>query len=238
MTPSGSAITGTYDALGRLVETAQSGTYTQFVFSPGGAKLAVMQNGSLLKGTIPLPGGETAIYNGSGLNYLRHTDWLGSSRLAITWSHAVYSKEAYAPYGETYNESGNADRSFTGQDQDTVTGTLGTGTYDFLYRKYDPSAGRWLSPDPYGWGAVDLSNPQSLSRYAYVMNSPLSFIDPTGLDEQCTLVSTGPNGYTTPCYVGESKHPGNWVYLSHDPSQSYGCNPNNDCSYFLSFRAC
>jgi hypothetical protein len=71
----------------------------------------------------PLPGGGSAIYNSSGLNYIRHTDWLGSSRLATTWSaHAVYAKEAYAPFGETYNEAGTADRSFTAQDQDVVTG--------------------------------------------------------------------------------------------------------------------
>ncbi|MGA7858010.1 MAG: RHS repeat-associated core domain-containing protein [Terracidiphilus sp.] len=130
----------------------------------------------------PLPGGGAAIYNSSGLNFIRHTDWLGSSRLATTWAaHAVYSKEAYAPFGETYNEAGTADRSFTGQDQDVVTGSLGTGAYDFLFRKHDPSAGRWLSPDPYGWNAVDQTNPQTLNRYAYVMNSPLSLVDALGL---------------------------------------------------------
>jgi len=116
------------------------------------------------------------------LNYIRHTDWLGSSRLATTWAHAVYSKEAYAPFGETYNEAGTPDRSFTRQDQDVVTGSAGTGTYDFLFRKYDPAAGRWLSPDPSGWGAVDQTTPQSLNRYAYVQNNPMSMIDPEGLD--------------------------------------------------------
>jgi len=86
--------------------------------------------------------------------------------LATTWAHAVYSKEAYAPFGEVYNEAGTADRSFTGQDQNVVTGSVGTGVYDFLFRKYDPSAGRWLSPDPAGWGAATTSEPQSLNRYA------------------------------------------------------------------------
>jgi len=120
------------------------------------------------------------------LSYLRHTDWLGSSRLATTWNHGVYSKESYAPFGETYNEqantSGGPDRSFTGQDQDVVTGSQGTGIYEFMFRKYDPAAGRWLSPDPMGWGSASLENPQSLNRYAYVMNSPLSNVDPNGLD--------------------------------------------------------
>jgi len=177
-----SSTTATYDALGRMVEKGSGGTYTQFVFRPSGAMLAVY-SGGLVKGTIPLPGGGTAIYNGSGLSYIHHTDWLGSSRLATTWAHAVYSKEAYAPFGETYNEIGTPDRSFTGQDQNVATGSGGTGVYDYLFRKYDPSAGRWLSPDPYGWNAVNQGHPQSLNRYAYVENNPLNFVDSLGLCE-------------------------------------------------------
>jgi RHS repeat-associated protein len=172
--------TATYDALGRMVEKGSGSTYTQFVFRPSGAILAVY-SGGLTKGTIPLPGGSTAIYNGSGLNYLRHTDWLGSSRLATTWAHAVYSKEAYAHFGETYNEAGTPDRSFTGQDQDVATGPGGAGVYDFLFRKYDPSAGRWLSPDPSGLSAAKREYPQSLNRYAYVQNNPMALTDPNGL---------------------------------------------------------
>jgi len=171
----------TYDALGRMVEKGSGGTYTQFVFRPSGAMLAVY-SGGLVKGTIPLPGGSTAIYNASGVNYIRHTDWLGSSRLATTWAHTVYSKEAYAPFGETYNEAGTPDRSFTGQDQDVATGAAGSGVYDFLFRKYDPSAGRWLSPDPAGWKAANQAYPQSLDRYTYVQNNPLSAVDAAGLE--------------------------------------------------------
>jgi len=164
--------------------------------------LAVYSSG-LVKGTIPLPGGETAIYNASGLNYIRHKDWLGSSRLATTWNHAVYSKEAYAPFGETYNEAGTPDRSFTGQDQDVVTGSPATGVYDFLFRKYDPSAGRWLSPDPAGWGVVNQADPQSLDRYAYLENQPLSLIDPEGLAPPCPVSSDG----VTP--IGQCSNPSN-----------------------------
>jgi len=111
------------------------------------------------------------------MEFIRHKDWLGSSRLATTWAHGVYAKEAYAPFGETYNEAGTPDRSFTGQDQDTTY-----GVYDYLFRKYDSAAGRWLSPDPDGWGSVSPAAPQSLNRYSYVQNNPMSLIDPNGLD--------------------------------------------------------
>jgi RHS repeat-associated protein len=200
----------TYDALGRMVEKGSGGTYTQFVFRPSGAILAVY-SGGLTKGTIPLPGGSTAIYNSNGLNFIRHTDWLGSSRLATTWAHAVYSKEAYAPFGETYNEAGTSpDRSFTGQDQDVATGTGGAGVYDFLFRKYDPSAGRWLSPDPLGWGAVDQTTPQSLNRYAYVQNDPLRFVDANGMNI---------------CYYGDP----NDISVDSDPSD-WGSGSPQDCA--------
>jgi hypothetical protein len=46
-----------------------------------------------------------AVYNSGGLNYIRHMDYLGSSRLATTWAHSVYAKESYAPFGEPYNET-------------------------------------------------------------------------------------------------------------------------------------
>jgi RHS repeat-associated protein len=117
------------------------------------------------------------VYNASGLAYYRHADWLGSSRLASTPSRTLYYDGAYAPYGESYSETGTTDRDFTGQNQDTHP-----GLYDFMYREYHPVSGRWSSPDPAGLAAVDLSNPQSLNRYAYVMNNPVRFVDPLGLD--------------------------------------------------------
>jgi RHS repeat-associated protein len=127
------------------------------------------------KAFIPLPGGGTAVYTSTGLAYYRHTDHLGSSRLATTPSHALYSATAYAPFGEPYKQAGTTDLSFTGQDQDTAS-----GMHDFLARKYNPVSGRWLSPDPAGLSQVDPTNPQTWNRYAYVGNSPLNLIDPFG----------------------------------------------------------
>jgi len=170
----------TYDALGRAVEAAEPNGAIEFLYGPGGGKLAVMSGQTLGAAYIPLPGGGTAVYHGAALAYYRHADGLGSSRLASTPSRTLYSATAYAPYGEPHQESGTIDRNFTGQNQG-ITG----GQYDFLMREFNPIQGRWWTPDPSGLAAVDPNNPQSWNRYAYVNGRPLSAIDPLGL-ETCT----------------------------------------------------
>jgi RHS repeat-associated protein len=91
----------------------------------------------------------------------------------------VYGEVAYAPYGETYATSGNADFSWTGINADAEPGSPET-LYDFPAREYGIQ-GRWPSPDPLGMGAVNPGDPQSWNRYAYVDNNPLAVTDPTGL---------------------------------------------------------
>jgi RHS repeat-associated protein len=46
------------------------------------------------------------------------------------------------------------------------------------FRMMSSTQGRWFSPDRF---RGNVAKPQSLNRYAYVMNNPLSFTDPTGL---------------------------------------------------------
>jgi len=170
----------TYDALGRAVEAAEPGGAIEFLYAPGGGKLAVMNGQTLLTAYIPLPGGGTAVYHGATLAYYRHADWLGSSRLASTPGRALNSATAYAPYGEPHEESGTIGRNFTGQNQDIDSSHSG-GQYDFLMREYNPIQGRWWTPDPSGLAAVDPNNPQSWNRYAYVSGMPLEVTDPSGL---------------------------------------------------------
>ncbi len=128
----------------------------------------------------PLPGGSTAeIEGGTGATkHTLHADWLGSSRLAISYVARTEAYDtSYAPFGKNPGAT-NAELNFTGQSQDTLK-----GLYDFLYRKYSPVQGRWLTPDPAGLGAVNPGDPQTWNRYAYVRNSPLNRIDPQGLDD-------------------------------------------------------
>ena len=200
----------TYDALGRMVEQNRSGVYTQFVYGPHGGKLAIMSGQTLQKAIIPLVGGAQAVYNASGLLYYGHSDHLGSIRLGSTPTRTMSFDIAYAPFGETYASSGSADPAFTGQRQDTVT-----GLFDFPAREYS-NEGRWSSPDPSGISAFHLTDPQSINRYVYARNTPLSVIDPTGL-------VTIPGGYDD----GEDGGGGVWFGglggTSLDPWEAYPC---------------
>jgi RHS repeat-associated protein len=182
-------ITVTFDALGRPVEAAKTGGTEEFLYGPGGGKLAVMSGSTLVSAYVPLPGGAEAVYNGSGLAAYHHADWEGSARLASTPSQTLSAVTAYGPYGEIYAETGAGapDRSFTGQKQDIDTAHSG-GQYDFLNREYNPIQGRWWTPDPAGLGAADPNSPQSWNRYAYVSGSPLEATDPSGL---CGIVFGG-----------------------------------------------
>ena len=54
----------TFDALDRPVEKAVGTTYTQFVYSPMGGKLALMNGQTLSKAFVPLPGGGGASSSG------------------------------------------------------------------------------------------------------------------------------------------------------------------------------
>jgi len=67
----------------------------------------------------------------------------------------------------------------TGKERDTESGN----DY-FMARYYSSAMGRFLSPD---WSAkaepvpyAKLDNPQSLNLYSYVLNNPLSAVDPDG----------------------------------------------------------
>jgi RHS repeat-associated protein len=71
------------------------------------------------------------------------------------------------------------------------------------FRQYASYTGRWMSPDPYD-GSMDLGNPQSLNRYSYVLNRPLSLTDPTGLDPFTLTVLAYCGGASGACAGGFS----------------------------------
>ena len=174
-----SGICLTYDAFGRMVEKNVSGTYTEVLYSPVG-KTAIMQGQTTTQAYLPLPAGETLFAGGpTGTNrFFWHKDWLGTVRLssAVAARTIAYDR-AFAPFGERYaNFGGTINPDFTGDTADTIS-----DLFDTQNREYHATQGRWLTPDPAGIAAVDITNPQSWNRYAYVLNNPLANVDPLGL---------------------------------------------------------
>ena len=81
------------------------------------------------------------------------------------------------PFGETRpgypTGSVPTDRRFTGQREESGLGSL----YDYNARFYSPALGRFLSADTI---VPDGKNPQQFNRYAYTLNNPVRYIDPSG----------------------------------------------------------
>jgi RHS repeat-associated protein len=188
-------VTLTFDSLGRAVEQLKNAAYTQILYGPTGEKLALMSGQTLQRAFVALPAGASAVYTASGLDHYQHTDWLGSARLTSTPTRTVSGDTAYAPFGETYAQSGAPDLSFTGQNQDTAG-----GLYDFLYREFS-TQGRWHSPDPAGLAAISWEDPQSLNRYAYARNMPDMLTDPLGLCPECRYAPASSSFQAPTCYL-------------------------------------
>jgi RHS repeat-associated protein len=82
----------------------------------------------------------------------------------------------YLPFGEQIAGDTSTTHKFTGKERDSESGLDNFGA------RYDSSnIGRFMSPDPDNAGA-NLEAPQSWNAYSYVLNNPLKYVDPTGLD--------------------------------------------------------
>jgi RHS repeat-associated protein len=108
--------------------------------------------------------------DGTILFYTR--DHLGSIRELTDSAQAVRARYDYDPYGRMTKVQGDKDSLF-GYAMYFWHGQSGLNLTKF--RAYDPNLGRWISEDPYGeLGGINL--------YGYVLNNPISYIDPLGLE--------------------------------------------------------
>lgn len=106
----------------------------------------------------------------------RFTDYLGSP--AVRWSRDGVSQQQYEAFGK---------QMITG-DQNFHDGSYGfTGHADdksgltfMRARYYDNNTARFLTPDPLR--SFNKGRPKSFNLYQYVYNSPMSIVDPTGLE--------------------------------------------------------
>lgn len=98
--------------------------------------------------------------------YFYFSDGLGTARVVTASDGTVcYDADLY-PYGgeRVYNYNCGTSEVFTAYERDGESGN------DYASARYYTSGtGRFMSPDPLGG---DISDPQSLNRYAYVRNNP------------------------------------------------------------------
>jgi RHS repeat-associated protein len=107
-------------------------------------------------------------------------DHLGTARVVTNAGGTILDDSDFYPFGLDRSvvgpSSGNTYK-FTGKERDSESGLDNFGA-----RYYASTLGRFMSPDP-TMASVNGFNPQSWNRYAYVLNSPLKFLDPNGLWE-------------------------------------------------------
>lgn len=115
----------------------------------------------------------------NGSTYFAHSDDLGTPRTqSDPTGNTNGSYFRNLPFGDWYDHGTQGWLGFTGDLLDDPDGN----NFHTPNREYEEYEGRWMTPDPAGLAAVDITNPQSWNRYAYVMNNPMSYVDPTGLE--------------------------------------------------------
>lgn len=177
---SGGSGTYVYDGDGNRVKKTVSGTTT--LYWPGAGSLLNESNssGSTMGKQVSFAGLLVWHEDTSGSGIFLFHDQLGSIRVSGDASGNVHDDNDYQSYGTLFNNYGASPSDnhylFTGDESDSET------TSDYaINRNLGMTLGRFNRPDPYD-GSYDLTNPQSLNRYSYVLNNPLSGVDTQGLD--------------------------------------------------------
>jgi RHS repeat-associated protein len=169
-----------FDAFDRRVEYGSGSSWTQFLYAPSDPSTtlagASQQTSASLR--IRLPGGAQALLGTSGVTDYRRPNWQGSEPIDSSTTQTVVNDSSFTPFGEHYQNNNGYNGFYAGNV--SIWSSFMDG-YTALNRLYHFDQGRWISPDPAGLSAVDPTNPQSWNRYAYVLNNPLSYTDPSGL---------------------------------------------------------
>jgi len=164
-----------YDGLGRRVKKTVGATTYDFLLAPDGTPWDEYQATVHSRVT---GGFFTFAYN---TTYFRRTDHQGTPRVSTDYTGTVQQTGSNLPFGDNFVDTPSSPIiDFTGYaggmwDSENNSDHFGS-------RDYAKAQGRWFTPDPAGMAAVDIANPQTWNRYAYVTNNPMSHTDPLGLN--------------------------------------------------------
>ncbi|MFJ4185164.1 RHS repeat-associated core domain-containing protein [Kitasatospora sp. NPDC089509] len=139
-----------------------------------------------------IPGGITLVRQGGNSTY-QIADSHGTGTFALDGTTLTETRRPSDPFGNprgTQPTTWAGDHGFVGGTKDDATGLTNLGA-----REYQPTTGRFLSPDP----LIDLTSPQQWNAYAYSNNNPANLADPSGLrpDGTCggTAACRTPDGH-------------------------------------------
>lgn len=168
--PNGLTINYQYDGLGRRIRTTSAGTNERYVYDGNDVLLDLNADWSVATTYLNGPGIDNHLRQTSpttGVSYYL-TDHLGSTAALTDATGNIVEQLAYDSFG---NSTGSARTryGYTGRERDPDTGLM-----YYRARWYDPQVGRFVSEDPIGFKGGDVN------LYAYVLNSPTNFRDPTG----------------------------------------------------------
>jgi RHS repeat-associated protein len=133
----------------------------------------IYRGGQLLAAVAP----DSAVSSGETTAHF-HPDHLGSPRQVTGPTGSQLSQHSYYPFGSEATDPAQDDfqLKFTGHERDENGG--GKGVLDYMHARHcSPVLGRFLAVDPVRGRA---KRPQSWNRYAYALNSPTNYTDPTG----------------------------------------------------------
>lgn len=172
---SGNGVSYTYDGNGMRVEKSNGTLYWRSV--TGQVLAETDTSGNTKNEYVYFAGRRIAWWDSLGNLYYIYSDALGTTRTIAESNGSVCYDADYTPYGQELvhasNCPSNYNYKFTGYERDPET------NLDYAFaRYYNSRLGRFMSVDPLSGNSLD---PQTLNRYAYVSNHPLSAIDPMGL---------------------------------------------------------
>ena len=179
-----------YDGDDKRLQATENAVTTTYIYS--GVKILYEETASSTAACIYGPTGRLAkrvTVNQESNTFYYHTDHLSSTRLVTDSSKNIVAAVTYHPFGEPSIEEGSEHYLFTGKEKDS------TDLYYYNARYYDGETGRFLTRDSYTYLPDDpriisnpaescsqwLIDPQKFNRFSYVMNNPLKYNDPTGL---------------------------------------------------------
>jgi RHS repeat-associated protein len=182
----GSTAKYVYDVFNQRVHVQTSSATTEYIYDYAGRRVSgwLSPNNSGNQGRIYWDGQQLGFRSSDGTNF-DHQDILGTERLRTTYSGAVGATYQSLPWGDGYTATVN--NSGADQDNEHFAGLehdAESDTEHAQFRNYASAQGRWLGPDSY-LGSYGLASPQSMNRYAYALNNPTTFTDPSGLDPVC-----------------------------------------------------